>query len=70
MIKNIYDKKNKYYQHEYYCDYCFKEIEYGEILRNEEAIKRNKFDLCSDCKNEWDSFEETNKELGKGETNE
>ena len=25
MIKNIYDKTNKYYQHEYFCDYCFKE---------------------------------------------
>lgn len=70
MIKNIYDKKNKWYQHEYFCDYCFKEIEYGEILRNEEAIKRNKFDLCSDCKNDWDKFEEINEELGKGENNE
>ena len=70
MIKNIYDRTNKYYQHEYFCDYCFKEIGTGEILRNEEAIKRNKFDLCSDCKTDWDSFEEINKELGKGETNE
>ena len=68
MIKNIYDKVNNRYHHEYYCDYCFKEIEYGEILRNEEAIKRNKFDLCSDCKNAWDDFEEINKEL-EGETN-
>ena len=66
MIKNIYDKDNNYYKHEYFCDYCFKELGYGEILRNEEAIKRNKFDLCSDCKNEWDSFEEINEELGKG----
>ena len=54
MIKNIYDKVNNYYKHEYFCDYCFKEIGFGEILRNEEAIKRNKFDLCSDCKKEWD----------------
>ena len=69
MIKNIYDKENKQYRHEYFCDYCFKEIGSGEILRNEEAIKRNKFDLCSDCKNDWDSFEEINEELGKGETN-
>ena len=69
MIKNIYDRTNKYYQHEYFCDYCFKEIGTGEILRNEEAIKRNKFDLCSDCKNDWDNFEEINKELCKGETN-
>ena len=70
MIKNIYDEKNNYYKHEYFCDYCFKEIGCGEILRNEEAIKRNKFDLCSDCKNEWDSFEEINEELGKGGENE
>ena len=69
MIKNIYDKKNNYYKHEYFCDYCFVEIDKGEILRNEEAIKRNKFDLCSDCKKDWDSFEETNKELGKGKEN-
>ena len=49
MIKNIYDKKNKYYKHEYYCDNCFEKIKYGEILRNEKAIKFNKFDLCSEC---------------------
>ena len=67
MIKNIYDKNNKYYKHEYYCDNCFAEIGAGEILRNEEASKRNKFDLCSDCKNDWDGFEEINEELGKGE---
>ena len=66
MIKNIYDKVNNYYKHEYYCDDCFTEITYGEILRSEEAIKRNKFDLCCDCKNEWDEFEEINEELGKG----
>ena len=65
MIKNIYDKKNNYYQHEYFCDYCFKEIGYGEILRNEEAIKRNKFDLCSACKNDWDIYEKENNELDK-----
>ena len=36
MIKNIYDKVNNRYRHEYYCDCCFNEIsEYGEILRNE-----------------------------------
>ena len=61
MIKNIYDKVNNYYKHEYYCDNCFIYIGSGEILRNEEAIKRNKFDLCSDCKNDWDSYEELNK---------
>ena len=65
MIKNIYFKDGKHYLHEYYCDYCFKEIGAGEILRNEEAIKRNKFDLCSACKNEWDSYEEINEELNK-----
>ena len=66
MIKNIYDKDNEQYRHEYFCDHCFAEITYGKVYRNEEAIKRNKFDLCSDCKNEWDEFEEINEELGKG----
>ena len=65
MIKNIYDKKNKGYQHEYFCDYCFAEITYGKVYRNEEAIKRNKFDLCIKCKYDWDKFEEINEELGK-----
>ena len=65
MIKNIYDKKNNYYKHEYFCDYCFVEIDKGEIFRNEEAIKRNKFDLCSKCKYDWDMYEKNN----KGETN-
>lgn len=50
MIKNIYDKVNNKYNHEYYCDLCFTEIsEYGEILRNEKAIKLDIFDLCSKC---------------------
>lgn len=50
MIKSIYDKVNNRYQHEYYCDCCLNEIsEYGEILRNEKAIKLNIFDLCSRC---------------------
>ena len=54
MIKNIYDKVNNKYQHEYYCDCCFNEIsEYGEILRNERAIKLNIFDLCKRCVIEW-----------------
>ena len=69
MIKNIYDKVNNYYKHEYFCDCCFVEIEYGEILRSEEAIKENKFDLCSTCKEDWDRFGELEEEL-KGETNE
>lgn len=50
MIKNIYNKLNNKYQHEYYCDWCFNEIsEYGDILRNEKAIKLNIIDLCSQC---------------------
>ena len=66
MIKNIYDKDNKQYSNEYYYDNCIVEITYGRVYRNEEAIKRNKFDLCFDCKNDWDSYEEINEELGKG----
>lgn len=50
MIKNIYDKDNKYYKHKYYCDYCFKELYNRDILRSEVAIKQNFFDLCVDCK--------------------
>ena len=61
MIKNIYSKSTRFYTHEYYCDNCFKELECGEILRNEEAIKRNKFDLCIKCKYDWDFFEKNNK---------
>ena len=70
MIKNIYDKLNKYYKHEYFCDDCFKEIGLGEIFKNEEAINRNKVDLCSDCKNDWDAYEEIKEELRKKKTNE
>lgn len=47
MIKNIYDKINCHYYHEYYCDNCFLQIIYGEIFRNDIEIKFNKFDLCS-----------------------
>lgn len=54
MIKNIYDKENGKYYHEYYCDYCFKNITYRHILRSEEGIKFFKFDLCFDCKKQWD----------------
>lgn len=54
MIKNIYDKVNNYYKHEYYCDNCFINIGLGEILRNDAAIKQNIFDLCSKCKREWE----------------
>lgn len=56
MIKNIYDRKNKYYNHEYYCDHCFCELVYGEILRHEFAIENNKFDLCSGCEMEFESL--------------
>ena len=69
MIKNIYDKVNNCYTHEYFCDCCFDEIEYDEILRSEEAIKENKFDLCRICKEDWDRFGELEEEL-KGDTNE
>ena len=65
MIKNIYDKVNNYYKHEYFCDYCFDEIGDGEILRNKEAMKRDKIDLCIKCKDDWDMYEKNN----KGETN-
>lgn len=54
MIKNIYDKVNNYYKHEYYCDNCFLYIGLGEILRSEAAIKANKFDLCTKCWREWE----------------
>ena len=54
MIKNIYDKVNNYYKHEYYCDDCLAEITYGEILRSEKAIEKNKFDLCTVCKWKWE----------------
>lgn len=58
MIKNIYDKKNKYYIHEYYCDNCFRRIYYGEILRSNFAvINLDKFDLCVECKIHYDEWE-------------
>ena len=54
MIKNIYSKSTRFYTHEYYCDNCFVEIRlYGEIYRNELAIKCDKFDLCNRCVIEW-----------------
>lgn len=58
MIKNIYDRQNKYYKHEYYCDNCFKVLNYSEIFRQEFAIQAEKFDLCFDCVIEWDKKEE------------
>ena len=62
MIKN-----NNWSQIEHFCDNCFEEIKSGANLRSEATAKERKFDLCSDCKNEWDSFEEINEELDKGE---
>ena len=65
MIKTTYYKNNNWSQMEYFCDNCFEEIKDGEILWSEESSKKGKFDLCSDCKRDWDSFEEINEELGK-----
>lgn len=52
MIKNIYDEKNKYYKHKYYCDWCLEEIKYGEIFRV--RISMWERDLCADCKRKWE----------------
>ena len=49
MIKNIYDKYNKQYRHEYFCDKCFAEITYARVYRNEGLMKHNKIDLCYEC---------------------
>ena len=49
MIKNIYDKKNKHYKHEYFCDNCFIQILLTKIYRNKLALNVNKIDLCIDC---------------------
>ena len=54
MIKTTYYKKSNWSQHEYFCDNCFEEIKYGEILWSETAINGRKFDLCSECKKDWD----------------
>ena len=59
MIKNIYNKTNKTYKHEYYCDNCFKVIEYAEVYRNDLAVKAEKFDLCISCKYDWDKKQES-----------
>lgn len=67
MIKNIYNKQNCRYYHEYYCDSCLKKIidqsNYGPygcgtvkmIFRNEKAIENNIFDLCKECYNKYDT---------------
>lgn len=49
MIKNIYDKYNKQYRHEYFCDNCFAEITYGKVYQSKGVMKFNKFDLCYEC---------------------
>lgn len=54
MIKNVYNKDSKNYTHHYYCDYCFKVLDYSDIYRNDLAIQRAFFDLCLSCKQDWD----------------
>ena len=49
MIKNVYDKVNKEYRHDYYCDNCFICIDNAKIYRHEFAIDIEKFDLCYKC---------------------
>lgn len=49
MVKTFYDEKNKCYKHEYYCDWCFEQIKYGEIFRSKFGLIYVK-DLCTDCK--------------------
>lgn len=53
MIINIYDDKNKWYKHKYYCDWCQEQITYGEIFR--ENIWIFERDLCATCKAKWDN---------------
>lgn len=55
MTKNIYDKDNKQYRHEYYCDSCFKIISNGEINRSINGIEDNMFDLCFECVRRYDN---------------
>ena len=55
MIKNIYDKVNNYYKHEYFCDWCLEEIKYGEIFRIKIWMWNR--DLCAFCKRKWDKNE-------------
>lgn len=54
MIENIYDKKNKYYKHKYYCDWCKEEIKYGEIFQIKAGIYTK--DFCENCKFWWDEW--------------
>ena len=66
MIKNIYDKDNKQYRHEYYCDKCFAEITYARVYRNEGLMKSSKIDLCYEC---FKYLEIKHKITNEGETN-
>ena len=67
MIKNIYDKYNKHYRHEYFCDNCFAEITYVRVYRNEGLMKSSKIDLCYKC---FKYLEIKNEIINEGETNE
>ena len=49
MIKNVYDKVNKQYRHNYYCDNCYRVLDNSKIYRSEFAIQVEKFDLCYKC---------------------
>ena len=60
MIKHTYYKNNNWSQIEYFCDNCFEELKSGEILRSEDTGKERKFDLCSDCKRDWDEAGDKN----------
>lgn len=67
MIKNIYDKTNKYYKHEYYCDCCFSQFIYDEILRHEKALAINIVDLCAKCYKKISNEEEEEEKKRKRE---
>ena len=66
MIKNIYDKSNKQYRHEYFCDKCFAEITYVRVYRNEGLMKSRNIDLCYKC---FKYLEIKNEITNEGETN-
>ena len=57
MIKSIYDDKNKFYKHKYFCDKCFEQIKYGEIFRKEIFIYE--IDLCYVCCRYWERDNES-----------
>ena len=51
MIKSIYDDKDKFYWHKYFCDNCFDQLKYGEIYRKKIYIYE--IDLCYLCWKNW-----------------